>query len=355
MMPYLLAFCISAIPALFYWRRQNPVLWVIAGILLVLFVGLRHEVGGDWAGYLRITEQFASLSFFEALFTLEPAFSLLTWTSAKLGFGVYGVNLLGAAIFFWGLLSFCAIYKNRWLALAAATPFLAIVAVMSANRQGMAIGIILYAMSQWYRLGIVRRSLWIIFAGLFHVSALLLLVLTVADLRVSRIRKFIMFVVMGIAGVWLMSRSESSWTRYTTIYVEQSHGAYSPGAIFHLLLNLFPAAIMLIFRRRWSRMIEHWVLLRQLCILAFALLVFSPFMTVAAGRMSLYLFPISIAFIACLPQLVPPGSARALVRMACVMGLGAVLVTWLTFANTSFTYFPYQNVLTLHSSELDLP
>lgn len=355
MAAYILVYCLAAIPALLYWRRTQPAAWLAAGMILVMFVGLRHEVGGDWLGYILLTERITGMPPLEAAGMMEPMYSLLTWLSAQLGLGVYGVNLLGAAIFFFGLFAYCAKQPNRWLALAAAIPFLVIVAVMSANRQGIAIGIVMYAMSRWERLGIARRAAWILLAALFHVSALLLLVLAVADIRMSRLKKIFLLAFLGVASLWLLSRSETAWARYTTVYVEQSQGAYSPGAVFHLLLNLVPAGIMLAFRKRWSRLVRDWHLLQQLCILAFALLAFSPFMTVAVSRMSLYLFPISITFIAYLPQVMREGPGRALARLGCTVLLGVVLVAWLALSNTAFTYFPYQNALFLHSSELDLP
>ncbi len=355
MTAYILVYCLVAIPALFYWRRAQPAAWLAAGLVLVIFVGLRHEVGGDWLGYILLTERITGMPPLEAVLVMEPMYGVLTWLSAQLGWGVYGVNLLGAAIFFFGLFSYCDRQPNRWLALAAAMPFLVIVAVMSANRQGIAIGIVLYAMSRWERLGIARRVAWILLAASFHVSALLLLVLAVADIRMRRSRKILLLAILAAGSLWLLSRYEVAWSRYTTVYVEQSHGAYSPGAVFHLLLNLVPAGFMLAFRKRWARLVRDWHLLRQLCILAFVLLAFSPFMTVAVSRMSLYLFPISITFVAYLPQVLREGPSRALARLGCTVVLGVVLAAWLALSNTAFTYFPYQNALFLRSSELDLP
>jgi hypothetical protein len=354
MLPYMLVFCAAAVPALVHWRGRTLLAWWILGISLALFVGLRHEVGGDWQGYLVITDRLSHAPLAQ-VFAQEPAFRLLTWISAKTGFGVYGVNLVGAVIFFFGLLSFCAKLPNRWLALASAIPFLVIVAVMSANRQGMAIGIVLYVMSRWRSLGLIGRSLWILCAGLFHVSAMLLLVLTVTDLPISRGKKAVLALLLTAVGVWLINQSEASWVRYTTIYVEQSHSAYARGAVFHLLLNLVPAGFMLLYSKRWSSLVENWHLTWQLCLLGFVLLVLSPFMTVAVSRMSLYLFPVSITFFAWLPQLVRPGPGRSLVQLVCVTVLGSILLVWLALSNTAFTYFPYQNALLLERHQLVLP
>lgn len=355
MIPYLLFFCVAGLPALFYLRRPHAVIWAIAWLLYVLFIGLRHEVGGDWTGYLTITERIHQMSLLEAVRDQEPLYSLVTWISSKLGAGVYGSNLFGAVLFCTGLFAFCARLPNRWLALAAATPFLVIVAIMSANRQGMAIGVLLFVMSRWKEWSVPKRAAGILLAGSFHSSALLLLVLIVLDLKVHRIAKIFGTIAMASVAVWLVSRSEASWYRYTTIYRDQSAGAYSSGAIFHLLLNLIPAALMLAMRKTWRRLTADWGLLRPLCWMAVGLLFLSPFFTVAVGRMSLYLFPVSISFIATFPSLVQRAEARALVRLLSVTALGGVLGVWLAYANTAFTYRPYQNVLFVPAWDLALP
>jgi hypothetical protein len=355
MTPYLLFFCISAIPSLFYLKAKNPIAWVLAGLAYVIFLGLRHEVGGDWGNYLAITDQISRSSLLESMRSLEPLFGLVTWISAGLGMGVYGANVFNAALFTVGLFCFCNRFPNRWLALASATPFLVIVTAMSANRQAVAIGIILLLVTYWSQLGIARRALIIALAGMFHTSAIFLMILVVNDLKIRRIQKIVLMVLFAVFAVWLASRSEMAWERYTTIYVHQTHGAYAPGAMLHVLLNAVPAMIFLLFRRSWSGKLHNWELMRGLSLLSVALLAISSFMTVAAGRMSLYLFPISIAFFGYLPQYFTAGASRALVRMVAVVALGAVLVVWMTNANTAFTFIPYRNALFLDSSELALP
>ena len=356
MFPYLLFFALAAIPALFYATRTHLVGWAIVWVLFVLFIGLRHEVGGDWIGYLIITQRINEASLAEAFKDQEILFSTLTWISARMGAGVYGVNLIGAMIFCTGLFAYCRAQRNSWLALATAVPFLVIVAVMSANRQGMAIGVVLMVMSRWSSLGVMRRSIGIAIAALFHTSAAFLLLLSVADLKISRWKKAVLMVIASAACLWLISQSEAAFLRYTQVYIrDQPEGVYSPGAIFHLLLNLGPAILMLAFRNRWRKVVDNWPLIQQLCMIAIGLMFLVPFFSVAVGRMSLYLFPISIAFVSNLPQMFATPAARALVRTVLVIALGTVLALWLGFANTAFTFLPYRNVLTVHPSELILP
>ena len=356
MWPYLAFFSLAGLPALFYARRVNKILWATVWLLCVLFVGLRHEVGGDWEGYLLITQRIHDLPLTDAVQQQEFLFSLMTWLSTQAGFGVYGVNLLGAIIVFVGLFSYCHTLRSPWLALAASVPFLVVVAVMSANRQGMAIGIVLFVMSRWASLGVVKRSAGIAVAAMFHTSAAFLLLLSVVDLKVARWKKAVLFFIAAAGSLWLIMRSEAEFTRYTQIYIrDQPEGVSSPGALLHLALNLVPALIMLAGRRGWRQLVPNWPLIQQLCWTAVGLILLVPFFSVAVGRISLYLFPISIVFVSTLPQFIARPEGRALVRTVLVLGLGTVLAIWLRFANTAFTYLPYKNVLSVESFELALP
>ena len=356
MWAYLAFFALAGVPALFYTRHVNRMIWAIVWLLCVLFVGLRHDVGGDWGNYLTITQRIGEQSLVESFRQQEFLFSLLTWLSIQAGAGVYGVNVVGAAIVFVGLFSYCKTLRNPWLALAASMPFLVVVAGMSANRQGMAIGVVLFVMSRWGSLGIVRRSAGIAVAALFHTSAAFLLLLSVVELKVSRWKKIALFFLAAAVSLWLIVRSEASFNRYTQIYIAgQSEEVYSPGALLHLSLNLVPALIMLLLRSRWRHVVPNWPLIQQLCWTAIALVLLVPFFSVAVGRISLYLFPISLVFVSTLPQFIQRPEGRALVRTLLVFLLGAVLAIWLKFANTAFTYLPYKNVLSVESFELALP
>lgn len=355
MTAYLTFYAIAGLPAMMRLRERTGLTWAFAWIAFVLFIGLRHHVGGDWDGYIIITERIAESNLGEALVDQELLFSLLTWFSTRLGWGVYGANFFGAVVFCTGLFAYCARRPDRWLALATAVPFLVVVAAMSANRQGMAIGIVLFVMANWSKWGGVKRSLGIILAGLFHTSAIFLLVLAVLDLKVGKFKKIVLASLAFGVGIWLLVQSETAYYRYTTVYVEQPEGVESSGAILQLLLNLLPAAAMLMWRRSWSRHVADWPLLRNLCWMTVAIFVVTPFFSVAAGRMALYMFPVSITFASTLPLMLRGSVARNFYAVTVVVILGVVLAVWLSFANTAFTYLPYRNVLTVDSFDLELP
>lgn len=354
MLPYFAFFSIAGIPAIVS-RRLNILGWIVAWMVAVLFVGLRHRVGGDWGGYVIITDTIGDLPFSEGVSYVEPLYATVCWIASRLGTGIYGVNFTGASIFFAGLFAYCRNLRNPWLGLTAAVPFLAIVTAMSANRQAIAIGVVLFVMSRWGEYSFVRRTLGIGFASGFHSSAAFLTLLAIFDLKMSVWRKALMMTIAGALGFWLLVRSDAG-DRYLATYVQEpAEGVYAPGAMFHLLLNLVPAVVMLVSQAKWREIVPNWPLVRQLSITTLVLFALVPFFSVATSRMSLYLFPVSMAFTANLPLLSRSPALGLVIRAASVGVLAVVLALWLTYANTAWAFFPYQNVIFMDSRRLELP
>ena len=354
LLPYIALFLVAAVPALILEKRFNHIAWPAAWMFFVVFVGLRHRIGGDWGNYVRKTDLIGRLPFDEAIWVQDPLFSLLARVSHDVGFGVYGTNLVGALIFCTGLFSYCARQSNRWLALVAATPFLVVGSVMSASRQGIAIGIVLYVLSRWQEFKLSQRSFGIVIAGLFHASAFVLLLLTIVDLKISYVRKGILSALILASTLWLMSRTDTGLVQYADIYVF-NQSVEASGAISHLLLNLVPALLILLTRKWWAKRVEDWPVIRSLCLIALMMALLVPFYSQAVSRMSLYLFPISITFLALLPRAASSESGRALVRMVSLAAMAFVLIVWVGYSNQSRFYLPYQNALTTSSDKLDWP
>ena len=75
------------------------------GLFLIIIIGLRHEVGGDWFGYIdnyaRIgSGDFSSINYLHKDFGYE----VLYWFSMKYLNGIYAVNLVCALFFVSGLI-----------------------------------------------------------------------------------------------------------------------------------------------------------------------------------------------------------------------------------------------------------
>lgn len=354
MWPYLfVTLAIVVASALLPRPSQQRLAWMAGFIVLVLFTGLRHKVGMDWNNYLAMARQVGGESLWQALGRAEPGYALLLWTSVKAGFGVYGANLVGATVFCAGLFRCAKATDAPWLALAVAMPMLVVVVSMSANRQTIAIGVLLWLVGSWGTLSLWQRVAITTLASLFHYSAILFLFFAALDMKLKPAYRVAVGSVMAIASILFMQYSGAIAT-YDQFYIGgQTAATYSPGAIQHVLFNGLPAALAFAMTRRTQTLLPT-ALLRRMAILSIALIPLALFYSTAAGRMTMYMFPVSMFVLTGLVRSLSGASARAFGTVSIGLFMSAILAYWLSFSNSGHAYMPYSNALTEETYNLAL-
>lgn len=354
MTAYFLAMMALLIPAIMLPQR-NPtkVAWVIAFLSLVVLVGLRHKVGMDWNNYLVMLGKVDAAPYVDSLRIAEPAYATLLWLSGNSGLGVYGVNIASATLLLLGVFKFSKVTALPWVALVCAMPVLVVVVGMSANRQAAAIGILMWLVAVWDQTQLRSRVALIVSASLFHFSAIVFLGFAVLGLRMRPVYKSVavgFLFLLGFAFLQLSGGAEY----YDQAYLSgQSELTYSPGATQHVLLNGLPALLILSGARLRAALFPTPIL-RQMAWMAVLLIPLAFFFSTAAGRMTLYLFPVSMFVLAGLAQQFRGSSAKAIIRTLISVAQLGVLWVWLNYANSSIAYVPYENVLWLPGWELHL-
>src|SRR5210317_1932049 len=116
MWPYWLIFILPLAGVNAQNRTSNQRLaWFFILSLLVLFIGLRFQVGGDWNNYLGHFEAMRFLKFSDVLSLEDPAYYITNWVVADAGLSIVWVNLLCAIIVCCGVHTFCRNQPLRWL------------------------------------------------------------------------------------------------------------------------------------------------------------------------------------------------------------------------------------------------
>ena len=77
-------------------KNTNYMLWAIVGLLGILLIGLRYEVGGDWVPYLVFLDEARGLdlninNLLDASYGNATGYVFLNWAAIQLGFGIYGI------------------------------------------------------------------------------------------------------------------------------------------------------------------------------------------------------------------------------------------------------------------------
>jgi hypothetical protein len=351
MWPYWFLFLVPAFQAVVKLRpvalsmpgMQWSVTWRIVFILLALMIGLRHEVGGDWASYMQSIEVTKNLSLLDAITRnrADPADSLLSWVASQSGYGVYLVNGVYATIFSLGLLNFCRKQPRPWLALTVAVPYLITVVAMGYSRQGVAIGLVMLGMVALENKNIPKFVFLITFAATFHKSAVIMFPLAVLA---GTQRRWLTQFWVGVTAVLLFGLlSQEYIDSLVAGYITDQYE--SAGAAIRITMNALPAMIFLLRcnlfqlqpaqRKFWTWM--SW------SALAFVILLYVSPSSTAVDRVALYWIPLQLFVWSRVPDAMGHSGARNAGWVYAVVAYSAaVQFVWLFFAVHSVFWLPYQ-------------
>lgn len=324
-------------------RAKNwPFNWQLMFILLVLMIGLRHKVGGDWASYQDYLEETASQTLVEALLSKgEPGYGLLNWIAAHWGGGVYLVNTACAVLFSWGLIVFCRAQPRPWLALVVAIPYLVTVVAMGYSRQGVAIGISMIGLIALTEGKMIRFLFWVAIAASFHKSAVVLIPLAALA---NTTRPILTALGVGLfsVGIFVVFLQEMVNTLITNYVYDEME---SSGAAIRVTMNALPALLFLIFRQRFKLAAGEgsiWLWMTLMALGFIPLLIVSPSST-AVDRIALYWIPIQLFVWSRMPDaLGRPGGRNSVWAYSMVLYSATVLFVWLVFATHSIYWLPYK-------------
>jgi hypothetical protein len=347
MIPYLFLMLIPAAFAMLNTRRLSGALWYLTLAIYVLFIGLRVEVGPDWAPYAYVHESLQYMQLGDILVQAEPLSYLLFWVSQVYGYEMYLSNFVAALILITGVFCYARRTANPWIAVIAATPYFIIVMGMSGVRQAMAAGIILFLFSRWERYNLTSRLGFILFAALFHTSALVNNIFLIIKLNIA-LRYKIMLGVVVLALTLYVSFTVSFYAenmlRYQSRYLDTDFADKSLGSFFHIAMIAIPAFLGIAYRKRVQPHIHNQTLLTFGLYASITVLVLSFFFTTVASRLTVYLY--------FLPMMLYPALAASFGRRSVPLGNLAVIVfhiflmtVWFQFANHAFAYEDYRNLL----------
>lgn len=315
--------------------------FVFYALLLILLIGLRHEVGGDWENYLAPLEVALHQTWLEGMAVNgEPAYGLINWTSAQIGSGVYGVNFFCAIIFVIGLVIFAEHSPQPWLTLSISVPYLVVVVAMGYTRQGVAIGLAMLGLVALDNNRIWKFTSWLILAALFHKSALILLPLAAFTGRKSWVSVLGILVVGALMFTLLLAEYvDFLVSGYLTAQYESS------GAAIRVAMNALPAATFLVFRKRFKLTYyqnSFWTWMSWFALGFIVILAISPSST-AVDRLALYWIPLQLYVWSRLPQAMSKqaGSQRQWTFLVLLYTV-SVQYVWLFHADHSFAWLPYK-------------
>lgn len=323
--------------------RGDKVLFAIAMALTALMIGLRFEIGGDWAPYLEIYELIYFQPLFEALRLSDPGYALLNWMAAKVDWSMWFPNLACAALFCVGLGRLARDQPNPWLAVLVSVPYLIIVVAMGYTRQAAAIGILCFAVVGASDRNILRLVGFAAVAALFHKTAVLMLLVMLAPIVA---RRFLIGVIGTLMfGVFFYFFLGSVTDRLVTNYVQSSYD--SQGAAIRVAMNVVAGTLLLLLRGKMGfdpYQKTFWTINALLAaVSAVALSILES--SVGIDRVALFLIPLQIVTFSRLPYALSSTRDKPLpsIILAVMAYSFAVQFVWLNFADNARSWVPYKS------------
>ena len=355
MIPYISLFTIASVFA-FDERVRKPesrksltyntdlkAIWFFYFIFLIIFIGLRWFVGGDWGSYRDTYLYTEGMPFFERVTpTTDFGHALLMFLSEKLGMGYVGVNFLSGIIFSFGLIKFCLSLPRPYLAFAVSIPYLITIVGMGYMRQGTALAIGMYALTFLFRKEFSIYFFLIFLAALFHKSAIIMFPFAIF---VSAKSKFLLFIASAsLAFFGFLIFVESYVDRFLTHYIEAGYS--SSGATIRIIMNVIPALIIFLFRDKMNMSFEQkrlWMIYSVVTMILFVG-IFALDISTTIDRIGLYLLPLQLVVASYLPDIFSK-KYKFFVIFLTLLYYGVVQIVWLLYANNAESWVPYMNII----------
>ena len=334
-------------------KNTNYMLWAIVGLLGILLIGLRYEVGGDWHPYLVYLDIAKGLDLsFNTLLRISyanaTAYTLLNWVAIQLGFGIYGiyfVNTVCGVMFMVGLILYCRKQPMPWVALAVAIPYLVCAVGMGYTRQATALGFFLWGLSILRQGNELKYFALILLGCFFHLSV----IITLPLIMFTRIKiPWFYYPLLGffLVGVFSLFNTITTGSRTLIenyqIILEYTATRYSAGAEIRTYLNVTPVLMSLFFWNRIKMISPDYKIIKWMAIAAILAIPALSLGGTLIDRIGLYLIPLQVAL---WPRIIAVQSTvllRTLWLSMVIVFYGLVLFVFFNFAVHASWWLPYK-------------
>ena len=331
---------LSLSPSKFQFSIYSRTILTTYALVVIVFLGLRFEVGPDWFLYKKNMDRYANLDWGLVLIFGDPAYTMINKLSTSLGFGLWFPNLVCSTIAITGLVSFSLRLPNPWMAIAVAVPYIIIVLIVNYTRQAAAFGFELLALVALYKGNLKKFYILVFMAAAFHKTALFILIFGFFYPSQRPVLKYIVLFIVSLILFYLFLAQD------ITFLIANYFGSkmHSGGAFIRVLMNAMAGTFFLIFYKYFSlspQLKRFWLGVSLLSLLFIVFLELSPSST-AVDRLALYLMPIQIFVYSYIPEIIFGRGQKLLSRFIIVFVYAAVLFIWFQFGNFSWAWVPYK-------------
>ena len=323
------------------FNLQKILFWAF-GFVLILAIGFRYEVGGDWDRYLFVYSYLDTGTFIQNFKWNDAGYELFYWISMHVFNGIYFANFASAIVFVFGLIRFCQIMPMPWLALLVSIPFLVVVVAMGYTRQAAAVGLLMLALVSLIKEKRINFYIYIFLGALFHKSLIIMLFM---DFFYNRKKIGILSIIALVLLASSFIISLLPWYEHLIYYYVTTQFHQSEGAVIRVVMSTFAGIIFLIFRKRFREVFHDENLWLIFSLISIALLPLAFYYSTFIDRIAIFFIPLQLVIFSRVPVLIYSTYYRTIFIVATITLYVCVLFVWLNFANHAYLWVPYKNIL----------
>ncbi|RKX58738.1 MAG: hypothetical protein DRP29_06000 [Thermodesulfobacteriota bacterium] len=350
MVPYIVIFLLSSLfLTLSYPKIFRIPLKFLVFLFLLIFIGLRYQVGADWDSYKKIYE-FISQNGIDALFYTDPGYGLINLVSSYLGGDIFFVNLISGFIFLIGLFYFVSKLPYPSLTIAIANSYLVFIVAMGYTRQSIAIGILMISYALYINKKYIPSLILPFIAVFFHKSALFGIFIVAFSMVLSYKTRLnlkyyfaLLIIFIGLISISYFFFFKPYQEYFITTYIlgnMESKGAYP-----RLLLNAI-AGLLVISDFVKEPKTKDVIIFKTMSFFSLFFIFLIPLLgSTTIDRLNLYLYPLQCYAYSFFVYNIKNKSSKFLFYYTIMCLYFLVLVIWLLFAVHRKAWIPYKNIL----------
>lgn len=306
--------------------------------LLVLIIGLRHEIGGDFFAYVnagRVGGYYRTID--------DTLLSLIYLISYEyLFFGIYGVQLICAIIFIISLNIFLSSLKDYELGLIIFIPVGIIIGAMGYVSQTLALSFGMLAINSINKKQFVSYLIFVLLGILSHISGLFFLIFSLAYFKFN-IQNIIKVSIIGIIFfliLYLLNKEEIDRNIY--YYLGAGKHLISLGALPRYFFSIISSLLFLFYIRKRivNSNLKKVNTIFSLLVIILLPLIFSS--STFVDRINLYLIPFQAYVFTTFISLLEHKYIKRLINSVVIILYGSSLLVWLVLGSHSKHWLPYK-------------
>lgn len=271
-------------------KDKNNIIFSSFMFVMIFFIGWRYEVGGDWYSYLGMFEEIKSTPYPKALFVTDFAYSLLNKWIAEMNGGIFSVNFFCALLFILGVYKLALNLKHTWITLFILFSYTLIAVGMGYTRQSVSLGFAFLAFAN-----LVSKkpnkfifSFYIFIGSLFHFSLAIMFVFSpLINSRVIKQKLFLFYIFFLLIILPILSKRMFPESIY---FLSDSEigDVSSKGAVFRVLIHIFPLWIYFFYRKSISKLLDNSVVIDALALFVLVCVFLAFYYSTLADRFNVY-------------------------------------------------------------------